>query len=358
MLIDPRRRVRDVLPREHDVALEEDRSAVAFVVELRRSRSAPARERRRGLAVDHAKLQRRGGAEDLLRPRRVLDPRQLDDDPTLSLLLDDRFGDAELVDAIAERGDVLLNREALDLALRRLADPDIEHRIPDVDGRFDDQLGHPPAYEIVGLVAVRGVGEPNDQPPLRARRDRPLAKLLLSQQGPEIARVTLLRLSDRAREVHLHQEVHAAAQIETQIHRQRTQTGEPARGRGREVERDDVPAVERVFDDLPGLELILPRCEPDEESIRDRSLPRGDAARLDPADKPVAKRRVDRCAAHRRHLHGGILTEEIGEREYDARNERHRDERVLPRRILVDHSGGSGNGGDWKAWKALELNPT
>ena len=293
LLIDPRRRVRDVLPREHDDALEEDRPAVALAVELRGSRRASGRECRRGFGVDHAELQGRGGPEDLLRPRRVLDTGQLDDDPVLPLLLDDRLGHTELVDAIAQRGDVLLNREALDLALGRLAELNFEHRISDVDGRIDDQLGHPPAHEIVRPVTVACVVETNDQPPVRAHRDRPLAKFLLPQQRPEIPRVPLLRLSDRSREVHLHQEVHAAAQIETQIHRQRTQTGEPPRGRGREIERDDILAVDLFFDDAPGLELIFPGCEPHEEPVRDLGLPRVDASSLDSTDESIAQHLVD-----------------------------------------------------------------
>ena len=101
LLIDPRCCVRDVLAGEHDAALEEDRPAVAFVVELGRPGRAPGGERRGGFVVNHAELQRRGGPENLLRPGGVLDAGQLDDDPVLALLLDDRLGDAELVDPVA-----------------------------------------------------------------------------------------------------------------------------------------------------------------------------------------------------------------------------------------------------------------
>ena len=258
---------------------------------------------------------------------------------------------------LRQRGDVLLDREALDLALRRLVELDVEHRIIDVDSRFHDQFGHPATHEFVGPVAVIDVIESDDQPAVRPYRDRPLTKLLLSQQRAEIPGIALLRLPDRPGEIHLHQEVHTATQIETEIHRQRAQPREPARGRRRKVERDHELPVERVFDDVPGLELILPRREPEQEPIRDRGLLRGDAVHLHPVHEPVAQRLVDGRAANRRHLYGRVLAEQVGEREDDSRQERHRDERILPRRILVDH-GKSRKGCDGRVWNVLELNPT
>ena len=73
---------------------------------------------RAGIVVDHADLERRGAAEDVLGPRGVLHARQLHDDAVAALLLDDRLGDAELVDAVAQDRDVLLDRAVLDALLR------------------------------------------------------------------------------------------------------------------------------------------------------------------------------------------------------------------------------------------------
>ena len=105
------------------------------------------------------------------------------------------------------------------------------------------------------------VVEPHDQTTVRAHRDRSLTNLLLPQHRTEIARVALLGLPDRPFEINLHQEVNAAAEIESQVHRQRADSGQPDRGRRREVERDDVLAIELVFDDLPSPQLILSRRE-------------------------------------------------------------------------------------------------
>ena len=73
---------------------------------------------RAGLLVDHPDLERRGAAEDVLRARRVLHAGQLHDDALGALLLDDRLGDAELVDAVAQDLDVLLDGAVLDALLR------------------------------------------------------------------------------------------------------------------------------------------------------------------------------------------------------------------------------------------------
>ena len=63
---------------------------------------ASARLERARVVVDHADLERRGAAEDVLGARGVLHARQLHDDAVGALLLDDRLGDAELVHAIAQ----------------------------------------------------------------------------------------------------------------------------------------------------------------------------------------------------------------------------------------------------------------
>ena len=70
------------------------------------------------IVVDHADLERRGAAEDVLGARGVLHARQLHDDAVGALLLDDRLGDAELVDAVAQDRDVLLDGAVLDALLR------------------------------------------------------------------------------------------------------------------------------------------------------------------------------------------------------------------------------------------------
>ena len=88
----------------------------------------------RVLLVDHADLEGRGAAEEILRPRDVLHAGKLHHDAVGALLLDHRLGDAELVDALVERADVLLERRFLDALLGFGPDGGVEARLRGVAG--------------------------------------------------------------------------------------------------------------------------------------------------------------------------------------------------------------------------------
>ena len=120
-LVEAGLRIVDPVAGQHDLALRTSTGVPPRSV----NRSVPngtcpasASFERARIVVDHADLERRRAAEDVLRPRRVLHARKLHDDPVGALLLDDRLGDAELVDAVAQDRDVLLDRAVLDALLR------------------------------------------------------------------------------------------------------------------------------------------------------------------------------------------------------------------------------------------------
>ena len=106
---------------EHALAQQyRDRLAVqallAQVVDARFRRHVAAGQRVLRIAVDdRAEFQGRGGADQALGRGGVLHARQLHDHAVVALALDDRLGHAELVDAVAQGGDVLLDRVAGDL---------------------------------------------------------------------------------------------------------------------------------------------------------------------------------------------------------------------------------------------------
>ena len=91
---------------------------VAVVEKLAAERRATALLRLQRVLVraDQAELQGRGGAEHALGLRRVLHAGQLHDDAVQALALHHRLGHAELVDAVAQRHGVLLDREIAALA--------------------------------------------------------------------------------------------------------------------------------------------------------------------------------------------------------------------------------------------------
>ena len=112
-------RVGQLLAGRDDVALQQDRRRpwlpVVRIVQLRADRDALVLLRLVRIVglVDQPEFQRRGRAEHADRFVRILHARQLHDDAVRRLARDDRLGDAELIDAIAQRRDVLLDGDVL-----------------------------------------------------------------------------------------------------------------------------------------------------------------------------------------------------------------------------------------------------
>ena len=106
LLAGARGRVDELVAGDDDVALEHH--LVAVLVHRRSSRrSARGRSAGIGPRIDQPVFERRDLAEHVLHFRGVLHAGQLHDDAIEALALHDGLGDAELVDAIAQRGDVL-----------------------------------------------------------------------------------------------------------------------------------------------------------------------------------------------------------------------------------------------------------
>jgi hypothetical protein len=61
--------------------------------------------------------------------------------------------------------------------------------------------------------------------------DAGVANVLVAHQGAQVAGGGVEALGQRARHVHLEQEVHAAAQVEAEVHRQRADRGQPGSAR-------------------------------------------------------------------------------------------------------------------------------
>ena len=111
------------------------------------------------------------------------------------------------------------------------------------------------------LIARCRIAEANHQRRAFAR-DAVMADVLVAQQAAQVGAGRIKPLGQRALHVHLQQEVHTAAQIEAEVHRQRMHAGEPARRIGYQVQRNAVRGVirvrvERLFNGIPGLQLCI-----------------------------------------------------------------------------------------------------
>ena len=175
----------------------------------------------------------------------VLHAGKLHDDAVGALLLDHRLGDAELVHPLAERSDVLLERRVLDALLGFGPDGGVQARLRRVAGVQELEIGQRLGERPLRLLARFGVAEPDDDRAALAG-DARVANVLVAQRRAHVAGERVEPFGERALHVDLQQEVHAAAQIQPEIHRQRADPGQPVRRRGEQVERDGVRRVLRI----------------------------------------------------------------------------------------------------------------
>ena len=307
---------------------------------------------RLGRVVDEARFERRRAADDVLRLRRVLHAGQLDDDAIGALLLDDGLRHAELVDAVVQGADVLLQRVVLDRLDRRGPERGDESRGGTVPDRRDLHVRHAVLEDRTGPARGVGVGERHlDR--IAGAHDAVVADVLVAQQRARVAGQRVEALGQRALHVDLHQEVHAAAQVETEVHRQRVDRGQPARRVRHEVERDDVARVVRgrvqpLLQDVLGLQLRIAVREPHADRWRlavvEEHAGAGDAGLLQQRVGARHHRRVhlDRGLAAG-DLHGRRVAEDVGQRVDQADRERDDDDDVLPERITI-HGAVAGRG--------------
>jgi hypothetical protein len=164
-----------------------------------------------------------------------------------------------------------------------------------------------------------------------------VADVLLAQLAAHVRREVLDALEARGRHVDLEEEVHAAAQVEAEIHRQGVDPGEPAGRRRQQVERDGVGAfvgagVERALDQVLRPEL---RVGVGEAHLHAGRVDLGAAVvngfLLEDLFDPGEERRVD---LHRRlgarDLHRRRFAEEVRHGIDERRDDHERDERILP----------------------------
>ena len=71
----------------------------------------------------------------------------------------------------------------------------------------------------------------------------------------DVARITFKRFLHRSFHVHLHSEMHAAAQVQTQEHRICSDFGHPFGAVREQVERSNIAIAQSVFDDIAGFKL-------------------------------------------------------------------------------------------------------
>ena len=141
--------------------------------------------------VNHAELEGRGGAEDFLGARGVLDARELDDDAVGALALDKRLGDAELVDTVPDDVDVLVDSVGLELLETVLCDPCPDEELLSVSVRGENQIIVMGAQVVNRVIALLLGPEGSGDDLLIAERDAGVMDLLLLQFALDVLYVLL-----------------------------------------------------------------------------------------------------------------------------------------------------------------------
>ena len=215
----------DALASEDNLFLDQYRLAIALVIQLGAEGQLAGlgllqRSRIHLLFLDHAHFEGRGTAEDVLGLGGVLHARQLHDHAVGALLLDNRLGNTEFINAVAQRGDVLLQREFLGLALGLNAQRTVDAEFAAFFAGLQLQVGHVLGNARQCFFAQRGFAKAHGDR-LAFACESGILQALLAQHAADVVGVGVEFFRQRRLHIDLHQEMHAAAQIETEVHRQR-----------------------------------------------------------------------------------------------------------------------------------------
>ena len=282
------------------------------------------------LDIHQPVFQGRRGAKNLLGARRVLHARQLHHDAVRALLLDDGLGHPQFIDAVAQRGDVLFDGELAHLALFLLAHRDAQIIVAVGVLVGDDHIGVVGVNFGAGLFAFRGILEiPAHH--VAVTRQCQVAHFVLAQQGADIADITLRRLARRRFHIDLQQKVHAATQIETEVHGLGIERLQPRRrGRG-QIQCHHIIVADRALDRVHSLELGLGVREARQQfALVERNGLEGDIGFFQRLFNLVAQCGIDLEAVCAIDLYRRVLAVEVRQRVQYAQQQHHADQQVLP----------------------------
>ena len=212
--------VGQVLAGQDDLLFDHHRLAIALQKALGAKRHwATARLSRAGVGtfVDHADFQGGGAAQDVFGLGRVLHAGQLHHDAVLALLLDHRLGHAKFVDAVVQSGDVLLERLLLHQARGHGLDAGDHFEAVGLWGLHRGQVREFGLDQAFARLQHGGVAKA-DFHCLAAAADAAVAHSFVTKGTAQIAGQGFSLFAQGRLHVHLQHEMHAAAQVQTQVH--------------------------------------------------------------------------------------------------------------------------------------------
>ena len=189
------------------------------------------------VGVNQTELQRRGRAENLFRTRRILNTRQFDHNTVGALALNQRFGNAQLVYTVTQDSNVLLNG-----IFAGFFQTVVGHHGFQASAALsgDNQIAVARAKVGDSLVARGAIAEGDAQTVVVFFTHGGVRNAFITQFAAQAVDILFLQFAQRGVHVDFHQEVHAAAQVKTQLHRLGVKGRQPARGCRSKVKRHDV----------------------------------------------------------------------------------------------------------------------
>ena len=174
---------------EHDHFLDENRAATTLGIQLGGGGDITIERRLQSTrcVVYHADFQRGGTAENIFGFGRILYARQLDYDAVRTGLLDDRLGNAQFVNPVVQRGDVLFDGKFLN-ALDGFGFEGTNKRRVTGNGLLgEDQIGLAVEQYAARLAAVIGFAEADDDSLVFAANTC-VADVLITQECADVGR--------------------------------------------------------------------------------------------------------------------------------------------------------------------------
>ena len=221
------RRVDDLVTRCNDLTLQDLCRFLPATRIAARSRLIP------GL-VHQPKLDGRGGRQNLVELGRVLHAGQLHHDAVDPLSLHERLGNAQLVDTIPERRDVLLDGKILPRANLALGHAHGEGLAVGTVG--DQHLRVRATHDRLRRVEVPAVCEPHGDDSIR--KIDPVPKSRVAQAIVEVLLIGLQTLLYGRIHIDFEQHVDTAAKIEPETHGIQSEIPHPGRQPGRKCQRN------------------------------------------------------------------------------------------------------------------------
>ena len=172
-------------------------------------------------------------------------------------------------------------------------------------------------------------------------RQAAIAQLLFAQQALDVAFVDFQACIEGFVHVHFEQEVHTTGQVQTQLHRVRTEVAQPLRSGLCQVQRDDVVITQCLAHNVLGRQLVFSLAQTDQTAL----AARGQSGRLD-VDAGLFQRCADasqigvidlQSRAGAADLNGRVIGVKIGSGINQTDRQHRQDQNVFPQRVFVQH---------------------